>query len=372
MTMQELPIVDASAYFSAHLRGQDTSAEALALGRDIKEACHAVGMFYLVGYDIDQLLIDSLMVQTAAFFACSQSDKEAISIKNSPQFRGYGMLKNYRDWREQIHIGVESNLPALASNEINESLEANLYWQLWGKNQWPSTSDGNQFKGVVLDYFAAIESLARTVLTLLAQSLDKPANFFTERMKDRPYLLMKAMSYLPQQTSATGNSASGTSASGTSASGNSALRVAQMGVTAHCDWSWLTFLIQDDVGGLEAQDINGRWRKVNPLANSLVVNTGELLEIETGGYLRASPHRVINERIDRQRFSVPVFINPALDASILPAVNSSSLAICQSKEHVHKVIRPGRALDSFVFGDSEFERKAKGIWCYDSECVSAL
>ena len=348
---QELPIVDASAYFAARLQGAkasaDACAEALKLGRQIKDACHSVGMFYLVGYDIDQALIDSVMQQSAEFFASSQSDKEAISIKNSTQFRGYGLLKNYRDWREQIHIGVESSLP-----DFNDT-EPAAYWRLWGKNQWPASAETVEFKSCVLTYFEAVESLARTVLTLLAEALDKPADFFTERMKDRPYLLMKAMSYLPQER----QNADAT----------------QMGVTAHCDWSWLTFLVQDDVGGLEAQDIEGNWRKVNPLPQSLVVNTGELLEIETGGYLRASPHRVINERIDRQRFSVPVFINPALDAPILPAAQSSlSGPLACADAHVHKVIRPGTTLSSFVFGDSEFERKAKGIWCYLPECVSAL
>lgn len=347
-TTPELPIVDASAYFAARLQGAEASAEARSLGRQIREACHSVGMFYLVGYDIDQALIDAVMHQSAQFFASSQSDKDAISIKNSPQFRGYGLLKNYRDWREQIHIGVESSFA-----ELSDTVPS-IYWQLWGKNQWPASAASGEFKSCVLNYFTAVESLARTLLSLLAEALDKPADFFTERMKDRPYLLMKAMSYLPQEKK------------GADAS-------SQMGVTAHCDWSWLTFLVQDDVGGLEAQDIAGNWRKVNPLPRSIVVNTGELLEIETGGYLRASPHRVINERIDRQRYSVPVFINPALDAPILPCANSSKCApATHGQAHVHKVIKPGTNLASFIFGDSEFERKAKGVWCYEPECVSAL
>jgi isopenicillin N synthase-like dioxygenase len=351
---QELPIVDASAYFFARLEGRDAGAEAAQLGIDIKNACHAVGMFYLVGYDIDQALIDKVMQKTAWFFASDQGDKDAISIKKSPQFRGYGLLKNYRDWREQIHIGVESSLLEIAASDSGLA-KTDHYWQLWGKNQWPSTTGSDEFKNCVLDYFAAVEALARDILTLLAQALDKPSNFFTERMKNRPYLLMKAMSYLPQEKRGEDS--------------------AQMGVTAHCDWSWLTFLVQDQVGGLEAQDIEGNWRKVTPLPNSIVVNTGELLEIETGGYLRASPHRVINERIDRQRFSVPVFINPALDARILPG-SADGASVCSStsddEAHVHKVIKPGTSLDSFVFGESEYERKAKGVWCYSQQCVTAL
>jgi len=175
--------------------------------------------------------------------------------------------------------------------------------------------------------------------------------------------LMKAMSYLPQAIDAQ-NQNSG---------------ALQSGVTAHCDWSWLTFLIQDQVGGLEAQDSKGIWHPVDPIENSIVVNTGELLEIESGGLFPASPHRVINSRIDRQRYSVPVFINPSLDAEIYPAgIFSTSTSDSYDPTadsncaHIHKVIKPGSKLAPFVFGDSEYERKAQGKWCYQTECLVAV
>lgn len=44
----------------------------------------------------------------------------------------------------------------------------------------------------------AIETVSRTVPRLLAESRDRPSDFFSGRMKEDPYLLMKTMSYLPQ------------------------------------------------------------------------------------------------------------------------------------------------------------------------------
>jgi isopenicillin N synthase-like dioxygenase len=340
----KLPVVDAGNFLRAQLsRDSEGAARSRTiLAEELKNACHNVGMFYLVGHELETGLIDAVMAETAAFFATEQAEKDAIDISHASNFRGYGMLKNYRDWREQIHLGVEAE-------PIDTSLAH--YWQLWGPNQWPSS----EFKAVMLRYFAAIDDLSRTILTLLAESLDYESDYFTARMQDRPYLLMKAMSYLPQAKHQ---------------------EIRQMGVTAHCDWSWLTFLIQDDVGGLEGQDISGQWHKVDPIKNAIVVNTGELLEIETGGYLRASPHRVINARIDRQRYSIPVFINPALDATITPGDNfvapAATLDNSSCDEHVHKVIKPGSVLAPFVFGDSEYDRKALGIWCHSNECVTAL
>ncbi len=342
-----LPVVNASAYFRACL--EDNTAEkaraAAELGGQIKAACHSAGMFYLVGHNIDAALLDEVLTRTADFFATSQSAKDAISIKNSLHARGYGLLKNYRDWREQIHLGPEAKLPQGLSSAVSSA----PYWQLWGENQWPESAE---FKHTMLNYFDAVESLSRIMLTVLASAMEMPADFFTSRMKDRPYLLLKAMSYLPQEISTPDTQV-------------------QSGVTAHCDWSWLTFLIQDQVGGLEAQDAAGVWHRVPALDGAIVVNTGELLEIETGGYLRASAHRVINARIDRQRFSVPVFVNPALDALVIPGTPSSAIeANSESDDHIHKVIKPGTSLSNFVFGDSEFERKIKGQWCFAAECTA--
>ncbi|MBS1990176.1 MAG: isopenicillin N synthase family oxygenase [Cyanobacteria bacterium SZAS LIN-3] len=318
------------------------SSDLVGLGQAMQSACRKGGMFYLVDHGIDSRLIESLLAESAAFFATSAEEKNSIHIKNSSNHRGYGLLKNYRDWREQIHLGVDA--PGYMQQD-----SAAPYWSLWGANQWPA-SGGEKFKTTMLAYFAAVDALARRILSALALALEKPEDYFTGRMKDRPYLLMKAMSYLPQEQ----NTAD-----------------LQSGVTAHCDWSWLTFLIQDQVGGLEAQDADGLWQPVDPIAGAIVVNTGELLEIESGGIFCASPHRVINARIDRQRYSVPVFINPSLDAEIFPAgifVEASNRSTDETA-HVHKVIKPGTILSPFTFGASEYTRKAEGKWCYRSQCL---
>lgn len=365
-----LPVIDASELFDARKFGRKEKPHAIKLSAEIVDACRTHGMFYLVGHGIDGKVMNRVFEESAKFFALSEKEKFEISAKKSPHHRGYGLLKNYRDWREQIHFGVEAH--------AHVGVGVDEFWGLWGPNLWP-TSRRCELKRVTLEYLDAIESLSRTVLTLIAEQLGNPQDFFTARMKDQPYLLMKTMSYLPQEGTERAQDATLVPSG---SAGDSSTSDAHMGVTAHCDWSWLTFLLQDDVGGLEAQDQFGNWHKVHPLEGSLVVNTGELLEIETGGELRSCPHRVINSRIDRQRYSVPVFINPALDAKILPT-GSYSVSNAHSEvrdvpfdsedhRHVHKVIKPGTKLNPFLFGESEWDRKAKGIWCYDEACVQAL
>ena len=91
-----------------------------------------------------------------------------------------------------------------------------------------------------------------------------------------PYTLLKLIAYYPQPPN----------------SMDAPLR----GVAPHHDYSLLTLLSQDNVGGLQVLHprIANRWDDVIPVPNSLFVNAGELLAIATRGLIRAAPHRVTN------------------------------------------------------------------------------
>jgi isopenicillin N synthase-like dioxygenase len=60
---------------------------------------------------------------------------------------------------------------------------------------------------------------------------------------------------------------------------------------------------------------DGDWVDVPARDGAFIVNIGELLELATGGYLRATEHRV-NLRQAADRISVPYFFNPRLDAQV--------------------------------------------------------
>ena len=53
-----------------------------------------------------------------------------------------------------------------------------------------------------------------------------------------------------------------------------------MGIPAHTDHGLLTFLIENEIGGLQIQH-NGKWFHVNPLPNSFLVNTGDHLQVNS-------------------------------------------------------------------------------------------
>jgi isopenicillin N synthase-like dioxygenase len=89
----------------------------------------------------------------------------------------------------------------------------------------------------------------------------------------------------------------------------------EWGVGEHSDYGLLTFLLQDDAGGLEVRAADGAWIPVPPLPGSYVCTLGDMLESMTGGRYRSTPHRVRNTS-GVSRLSFPFFFDPGWDAVV--------------------------------------------------------
>jgi isopenicillin N synthase-like dioxygenase len=132
--------------------------------------------------------------------------------------------------------------------------------------------------------------VARKLLQHWAVSLSSPADVFEAAFADTPATLIKIVRYPARADS-------------------------PQGVGAHRDAGVLTLLLAEPgTRGLEVRGPYGEWIDVDPLPGAFIVNIGEMLELASGGYLRATEHRV---RIaDTERISVPYFFNPRLDARL--------------------------------------------------------
>uniref|UniRef100_I1QID3 Fe2OG dioxygenase domain-containing protein n=1 Tax=Oryza glaberrima TaxID=4538 RepID=I1QID3_ORYGL len=98
---------------------------------------------------------------------------------------------------------------------------------------------------------------------------------------------------------------------------------ATMGATKHSDPSFLTVLLQDTSGGLQAvlpRPPEERWVDVPPVAGALVVNVGDLLQLVSNDRLRSVEHRVLpTGAAGPARVSVACFFRHAY-ASTRPCV----------------------------------------------------
>lgn len=266
------------------------------------------------------------------FFALPAAAKAALAIERSPHFRGYSVMHNERDWREQIHFGREQPASAAAS--------ASAPWRLQGPNLWPEDAGCRRR---LLQWLHGVEGTGVRVLAAIARAFG-----FDSRpwLGDEPYLLMKLIGYHPQPLAVT----------------------RRPGVAAHLDFSLVTLTLQDDVGGLQIQRPDGTWCDVPCVRDAMLVNIGELLQYVTGNRLVATPHRVQNPSSQRRRVSIPVFVNPSLATTLVPAAPALPIA-APAGPHVHAVLRPEALPDSLPFGPAEWRRKGENVWC--AACCAA-
>ena len=100
---------------------------------------------------------------------------------------------------------------------------------------------------------------------------------------------------------------------------------AGQGVGAHRDTGFLSFVHQDHVGGLQVER-DGQLIDVTPRPGALVVNIGEMFQLVTRGYYKATVHRVVSPPPGVERISFAYFFNPKLEATLTPVDLPAHLA----------------------------------------------
>jgi isopenicillin N synthase-like dioxygenase len=281
--VQTLPLVDIS-------RLRDP-AQRQAFLAELRHAAHDVGFFYVVGHGVPAEVTDEVMAQARAFFALPLADRLQIENIDSPHFRGYSQVGTERtagaaDQRDQIDIGPERE--ALATIPADKP-----YLGLVGPNLWPSALP--TLKPAVLRWLEEAGRVSREVLRALAAALGQADTYFDGWFDDEAHTHLKVVHYPGRERAGS-----------------------DQGVGAHKDYGWLALLLQDDLGGLQVEGKDGSWIEAVPVPGAFVVNIGHMLEVATRGYLRATRHRVVTPAEGRDRYSIPVFLGPRLDAVVAP------------------------------------------------------
>lgn len=259
-----------------------------AFMEDLRKISYDLGFFYISGHGIDPALIERVRVMARRFFALPERDKLSIEMVHSPHFRGYnrtGMerTRGLPDWREQVDIGAER--PA---RKVIDDMPA--YWRLQGPNQWPAALP--EMRETMLSYQAAATDLAIRIVHLFATALGQPEAAFDDIFLPAPQQLLKIIRYPGRNATES-----------------------EQGVGAHKDGGFVTVLLQDVQSGLQVEN-DGTWIDAPPIPGTFVVNIGELLEMASSGYLRATVHRVVTPPAGVDRLSVPFFFGARLDATV--------------------------------------------------------
>lgn len=278
---KSLPILDFSKFRAGGAAGEDFLAQ-------LRTAAREIGFFYLAGHGISRARQDGIFEAGKAFFALSEDEKLAIEMIHSPHFRGYTrpgreLTRGAQDWREQIDIGSE--LPTAPDDPDAPWL------RLQGPNLWPASLPS--FRPAVLSWQRDLTRLSIELLQAFALSLGQPRDVFAPIYRNQPNEHLKIIRYPGRETARS-----------------------DQGVGAHKDSGFLTLLLQDDIGGLEVEDQDGAWIAARPIADTFIVNIGEILELASNGYLRATIHRVVSPPAGRDRLSVAYFFGADLNERV--------------------------------------------------------
>ncbi|CAJ63482.1 MULTISPECIES: isopenicillin N synthase family dioxygenase [Frankia] len=294
-----LPTLDIGPF----LAGTADRARFLA---DLRAACHGPGFFYLTGHGIPAARTAAVLDVSRRFFHLAEAAKLAIENVHSPHFRGYTRLgheitRGNPDIREQIDISDERPARALGPDDP-------AYLRLDGPNQWPAQVP--ELRASVLAYMDELGGLSRLLVRAFAESLGLPADHLDRTFADEPRSHLKLIRYLAAPPAHPAGY--------------------DQGVGSHKDGGFLTFVLQDDVralrggeavepaAGLQVADDSGGWIDAAPRPGTFVVNIGEMFELATRGYYRATVHRVVSPPPGHERLSVAFFFGPRLSATLEP------------------------------------------------------
>lgn len=291
MGVTSLPVLDISGF-----RADPTSGAASAFVDALGAVCHDVSFFQLVGHGVPAELDAAIQAEARAFFALPLADRLAIENVHSPQFRGYARAggeytAGRPDRREQIDIGPEDPAPALDATSPS-------WMRLRGPNLWPPALP--TLRPAVESWLAVQQRLGDLLLRALAMALGQPSGSFDPIVDPRPDYRLKIIRYPGGDDD-------------------------RQGLGAHRDAGFLSIILQDGAGGLQVQ-VGDDFVDVACIPGAYVVNLGEMVQLLTHGYFRASVHRVLSPPSDSDRLSIAYFHNPALHATLTPVDLPAELA----------------------------------------------
>jgi isopenicillin N synthase-like dioxygenase len=285
-------------------RWRGPEGDRAALAAEVREICHEVGFFQLVGHGVPDDFRSRYFDLLQAFFALPEDVKAGIDKVRSPHFRGWErvgaeLTDNRTDYREQLDVSTENPPYPPAARPP--------YLRLDGPNQWLPDDVLPGFHAAVDELFVRLGAVAFELMEVLSVGLGLAPGHLRAVFGERPLSLAKLISYPPTPPG-------------------------EAGVNAHHDAGFLTLLMQHGIGGLEVENPDGDWIPVPPRDDAFVVNLGEMLQRMTGNYFVATTHRVI---ATEPRFSSGYFHGPDLRTPLepLPLDERFTTAVATSPRH---------------------------------------
>ncbi|MCC5665122.1 isopenicillin N synthase family oxygenase [Nostoc sp. CHAB 5784] len=273
--MVTIPIIDLTAFTNG-----DTITRQNII-KQIYQACHEIGFMYLQNPGISKDLIRQVFAHSKSFFNLPLEVKQKQAWSDEFNNTGYVGLERER---------LDPNKPGDLKEAFNINKQAAI-----------------RIDASILAFYDSCTELANTVLQAYALALELPEDFFITRHNQQNHTL-RSLHYPPLQTPP---------------------KPGQVRAGEHSDYGSITLLFQDDVGGLEVQTASGEWIVAPAIPDTVVVNTGDLMQRWTNDMFCSTKHRVMipnDNKVKQSRYSMAFFCHPNDDTEI------ACLESCQKEQ----------------------------------------
>jgi isopenicillin N synthase-like dioxygenase len=252
---------------------------------ELDHACRDHGFFLLSGHGLDDL-IESTFTYGRRFFASEPLVKNSVRRDAAIPlgFNDRELTKRRRDHKEVFDFV-----------DPTEGRSAHY-------NRWPAGVEG--FKEAMSAHYDAFSDLALRTTELVFAALKLSDHAIEQHRGDRTSSNMRLNHYtigdpVPREERGDLN------------------ELGDVALGHHTDLGLLTLLIQDDVGGLQAQANDGTWIDIEPRPGTIVINLADCMQVWTNDRYRAALHRVLPMN-GSDRMSIPYFLNPQRNAMVAP------------------------------------------------------
>jgi isopenicillin N synthase-like dioxygenase len=252
-----------------------------AAPREIDRACRESGFFAIRNHGVADELRESVLAVAIDFFSRTEHEKERVALaRGGPAWRGWFPLggeltSGVPDLKEGFYFGREMPVDVRPMH---------------GPNVWPV--EPASFRPVITEWMATMEPLAQRVLSLIAEGLGLPPDYFSSNITADPTPLFRIFRYPPHPFDSED----------------------RWGVGEHSDYGLLTLLAHDGTAGLQVK-VGDEWIDAPHDPHLIICNLGDMLDRLTSGRYRSTPHRARNSSTT-DRYSLPFFLDPGWDAVI--------------------------------------------------------
>ncbi|KAJ6453604.1 hypothetical protein C8R45DRAFT_633449 [Mycena sanguinolenta] len=259
----DLAVIDLS-------KAQNTTGRA-ELALQVSEAMKTQGFFYVINHGYTLAQTERMFDIADVPFSCVDAEEKRLyagKMKETGSYQGYKP-------RQYWHL----------DNGVHDQLEHYNVNRDVTKRQHPEA---------VRPFLSEIEAFARhthfnvlhPILRLLALGLELPEETLVDLhgFESVGETYVRFMKYYPRSQA-------------------EERKTKNVWLKGHTDFGTITVLYSQPIAALQILGPDGKWRWIKHIENALVINAGDAMEFLSGGYYKATIHRVVQPPADQQNLT---------------------------------------------------------------------